>query len=56
MAERVKGVDLLYHEATFDDQMKARAEKTYHSTATQAAKIARDAGVGPGHRPHVCPV
>lgn len=46
VAERVKGVDLLYHEATFDDQMKARAEKTFHSTATQAAKIARDAGVG----------
>ncbi len=46
VAEFVKGVDVLYHEATFDDGMKARAEKTYHTTASQAAKVARDAGVG----------
>lgn len=46
VAEFVKGADLLYHEATFDEAMKARAEKTYHSTATQAAKVARDAEVG----------
>jgi len=46
VAEFVKGADLLYHEATFDEAMKARAEKTFHSTATQAAKVARDAEVG----------
>ena len=46
IAKSVAGVNLLYHEATFDDRLKARAKKTFHSTATQAAKIARDAEVG----------
>lgn len=35
-----KGVDLLYHEATFADADKERAEKTNHSTTLQAAEIA----------------
>lgn len=39
------GVDLLYHEATFSEAMAARAKETMHSTAKQAATIARDAGV-----------
>lgn len=42
----VQGVDLLYHEATFADEMQDRATLTYHSTATQAATIARKANVG----------
>ena len=42
----LKGVDLLYHEATFTTAMAARAKETMHSTAEQAAMIARDAGVG----------
>jgi ribonuclease Z len=46
VAEFVKGVDLLYHEATFLQAMKDRAEKTYHSTAVQAARLAKEAGVG----------
>ena len=46
IAEYVQGVDLLYHEATFGTSMKKRAEKTFHSTATQAARIAKMAGVG----------
>ena len=46
LAEFIRGVDLLYHEATFDEAMKARAEKTFHSTARQAARIAERAGVG----------
>ena len=46
LAELIRGVDLLYHEATFDHVMKARAEKTFHSTARQAARIAERAGVG----------
>lgn len=41
----IHGVDLLYHEATFADEMEGRAELTHHSTATQAAKIAKMAQV-----------
>ncbi len=40
----IKGVDLLYHEATFLDDNIKTAELTYHSTARQAAVAARDAG------------
>ena len=46
VAEFVKGVDVLYHEATFGQAMKQRAEKTFHSTATQAGRIAAKAEVG----------
>jgi len=42
----LQGVDLLYHEATFTEALLARAKETFHSTARQAATIARDAGVG----------
>lgn len=41
----IEGVDLLYHEATFADCDLARARETFHSTARQAAQIARDAHV-----------
>lgn len=41
----IEGVDLLYHEATFVDADKTRAKETFHSTARQAADIARKAGV-----------
>lgn len=41
----VKEVDLLYHEATFADEMEDRAALTHHSTATQAATIASKANV-----------
>lgn len=41
----IKEVDLLYHEATFTKEMEDRAEKTYHSTAEQAARIAKKAKV-----------
>ena len=46
VAEFVKGVDVLYHEATFGQAMKQRAEKTFHSTAAQAGRIAAKAKVG----------
>lgn len=42
---RVAGVDLLYHEATFAEGERARAAETYHSTARQAAEIAKAAVV-----------
>lgn len=45
VAEVVKGVDLLYHEATFDHSQQALAKQTGHSTASQAAKVAKMAGV-----------
>ncbi|MBK9321204.1 MAG: ribonuclease Z [Bacteroidetes bacterium] len=46
LAETVKGVDLLYHEATFLHDLKERANATFHSTAKEAASIALEAGVG----------
>lgn len=46
VAEHVKGADLLYHESTFLEAMAERAAETYHSTARQAARIARKAGAG----------
>ena len=39
----IEGADLLYHEATFAECDLARAKETFHSTARQAAEIARDA-------------
>ncbi len=41
----IKGVDLLYHEATFLEKHADLAKKTKHSTALQAAKIANAAEV-----------
>ena len=40
----ISEADLLYHEATFCDDLKDLALKTYHTTAKQAAKLALDAG------------
>ena len=41
----IEGVDLLYHEATFNEEDASRAKVTYHSTAKQAAEIAKAAKV-----------
>ncbi len=41
----IEGVDCLYHEATFDSSLLPRAKETMHSTALQAAEIARMARV-----------
>jgi len=45
IANEVQGVDLLYHEATFSEELIDRARDTYHSTSRQAAELARLAGV-----------
>lgn len=44
--ERIKGISTLYHESTYGDDNLLLAEKYCHSTARQAAQVARDAGVG----------
>ncbi len=41
IVETIKGVNLLYHEATFMEKDAERAKKTMHSTAKQAAQIAK---------------
>ncbi len=41
----VRGADLLYHEATFLEKHRSLAEFSCHSTAGDAAEIARSAGV-----------
>ena len=46
LADFLREVDLLYHEATFTTDMEDRAELTFHSTAKQAATLARNASVG----------
>lgn len=45
LCDRLHGVDLLYHEATFAESEKERALTTHHSTAREAAEIARMAEV-----------
>ena len=46
LAQLIKGVTCLYHEATFLDIHQDLAVKTKHSTATEAAQIAAAAQVG----------
>jgi ribonuclease Z len=46
LSERIKGISTLYHESTYGEDNKARAEKYFHSTARQAATVARDAQAG----------
>ncbi|MFT4771279.1 MAG: ribonuclease Z [Cryomorphaceae bacterium] len=42
-AEFVQGADLIYHESTFLEADAERAESTFHSTASQAARVAKEA-------------
>ena len=46
LASKLQNVDLIYHEASFLDEMSDRAAMTKHSTAKQAAMVARDANAG----------
>ena len=39
----IQGVNLLYHESTYDETLKPQAAKYAHSTAAEAATVARDA-------------
>ncbi|WP_423127867.1 ribonuclease Z [Gaoshiqia sp. Z1-71] len=41
IVEAVEGVDMLYHEATFADGDNKLAKETFHSTGSQAARIAQ---------------
>lgn len=46
LADKLKDVTVLYHEATYCEDMKDKAVKYLHSTAKEAALTARDAKVG----------
>ena len=46
LAEQVRGVDLLYHEATYPADMADKAAQYFHSTTLQAAACAKGAGAG----------
>jgi ribonuclease Z len=46
LKNEVQSVSVLYHEATFMHDQLDRAEATYHSTALQAAQLAKSAEVG----------
>lgn len=45
LVDKVKGVDILYHETTYLKELNDRAASRFHATTTQAACIAKKAGV-----------
>ncbi len=47
--EASEDADLLVHDATFAEDRKERAKATAHSTAREAADVARQAGASTRH-------
>ncbi len=45
LIEKIKNVDLLYHEATYLHALKQKAASRFHCTSIEAATIAKKAGV-----------
>jgi ribonuclease Z len=45
LARYIKDVDLLYHESTFMEEEREKASSTFHSTASDAARVAQMLGV-----------
>lgn len=41
----IDGADMIYHETTYLDHLRERAEDRFHSTTKQAAELAKKAGV-----------
>ena len=46
LADKIRGVDLLFHETTYTEEHRPLAQEGGHSTAREAAMIARDAQAG----------
>ena len=44
ICEKIKGADLIYHEATYLDELEKKALNRFHSTSKQAALIAKKCG------------
>lgn len=44
LASKIGAVDLLYHETTYLEEHQSEAKARFHSTARQAATVARDSG------------
>lgn len=44
ICEKIKGADLIYHEATYLDDLEKKALSRFHSTSKQAARIAKKCG------------
>lgn len=53
--EAAKGADLLIHEATFDSSKSEEAKERQHSTAEDAARVAKSAGVARLVLTHISP-
>jgi ribonuclease Z len=45
MIEHIKDADMIYHETTYLDNLRERADSRFHSTTKQAALIAQKANV-----------
>jgi len=55
MVEFAKDADVLIHEATFDTDMEDTSSEYGHTTASQAAEIAKKANVGELYLTHISP-